>query len=277
MGEDPALEKEWIEEVEDFFLVLDKANMQLLCSGPKDAGDAIIEIHAGTGGTDAADFASMLLRMYSRFSERQGWNITLVEESPADPAGIKSAGVVVQGPYAYGYLQWEAGTHRLVRRSPFNAAGSRETSFAKVSVLPKSSSTTDIHIQPADITIDTFCASGAGGQHVNRTESAVRITHTPTGLIASCQSERSQHQNKQRALELLTAKLEALEEEKKEAEKAAGRSSSAADFGGGAIRSYVLDDKRVKDKRGFECKDPEDVLDGNMLPVISAVMTSSLK
>ena len=253
---------------------LHAAELLLYLHGPYDAGDAVLTLHSGAGGLDAADWVSMLLRMYLRFAERKGWRAELLEKSENDGGGIKSATLQIQGEYAYGYLRSEHGTHRLVRRSPFNSAGSRETSFAKVEVLPLVVDDGTLIILPEDLRIDTFAAGGAGGQHVNKTESAVRITHIPTGLVASCQNERSQHQNKEQALQMLRAKLLKLREEEREAAERKMRGEvPRADFGGDAIRSYILDDRRVKDRRtGYEEMNPDKVLDGDLMPFIRAYL-----
>jgi peptide chain release factor 2 len=216
----------------------------------------------------------MLLRMYLRYAERAGYGTTLLEQSAHTEAGVKSATIEIRGPYAYGFLRGEHGAHRLVRRSPFNSAGSRETSFAQVEVLPLVESDTEVALNPKDLKIDTYAAGGAGGQHVNRTESAVRVTHLPTGLTATCQSERSQHQNKAQALAVLRGRLaERLLAAEAAELRSAGGGRVTADFGGDAIRSYVLDDRRVKDRRtGYETRNPEAVLDGDLTPLIRAYL-----
>lgn len=243
-----------------------EAELTLFLSGEFDAHGAILEIHAGAGGADAADWAAMVLRMYLRYAEKHGYKTAILEKSDAEIAGIKSATIEVRGDYAYGFLKGEKGAHRLVRRSPFNSAGSRETSFAKVEVLPIIEDDSEIVIRPEDIEMGTFRSGGSGGQHVNKTESAVRITHKPSGIVVACQTEKSQHQNRERALTVLRGKL--AEKRQLDAERKALElrgEMARADFGGDAIRSYVLDDRRVKDRRtGVETFDPESVLDGDL-------------
>ncbi len=261
--------------VEKFAEQLKEAELTLYLAGEFDQRAALLNIHAGAGGKDAANWADMLLRMYLKYAEQKGWRTKLLEKSEAEEAGIKSATVEVQGSYAYGFLKGEKGAHRLVRRSPFNAAASRETSFAQVEILPVIESDAEVELKPSELRVDTYGAGGAGGQHVNRTESAVRITHLPTGLVATSQNERSQHQNREQALSVLRGKLA----EKKIAEAEARASelkgeAIKADFGGDAIRSYILDDKRVKDRRtGYETFDPEAVLNGELEPFIRAYLT----
>jgi peptide chain release factor 2 len=261
----------------DFEEKLKEAELTLFLGGKFDGGNVILTIHSGAGGVDAADWAEMLLRMYLRFAEKKGWKTEVLEKSQAEEAGIKSATVEIQGDYAYGFLKSEKGAHRLVRRSPFNSAHSRETSFAKVEVLPVIPEDGEIEIRPEEIKVETFGASGAGGQHVNRTDSAVRITHLATEIVVSCQNERSQSQNKTRALEVLRGKLAEKKLEEREAEESKLRGKAVkADFGGDTIRSYVLDDKRVKDARtNHETHDPEKVLDGDLDEFIRAYLTKS--
>jgi peptide chain release factor 2 len=253
-------------EIENFAKRVKQAEIRLFLSGEFDNHAVILTINVGAGGVDAADWAAMLLRMFLRFTEKRGWQSKILEKSVAEEAGIKSATVEISGEFVFGFLKSERGTHRLVRRSPFNSTHSRETSFAKVEVLPKINNDIEIKIRSEDFKVDTFCASGAGGQHVNRTESAVRITHLPTGLVASCQNQRSQQQNRVQALEILRGKLaeQKLIELENQERKLRGEPLKA-DFGGDTIRSYVLDDKRVKDVRtGLETRDPEKVLDGDL-------------
>ena len=260
----------------EFAAKLRDAETALFLGGEFDAGDAIVEIHAGAGGVDAADWAAMILRMYLRFAEKKNWKTELLEKSDGEEAGIRSATVEIRGENVFGLLKGEKGGHRLVRRSPFNSAHSRETSFAKVAVLPIVDDSGEIEIKNDELAIDTFCASGAGGQHVNRTESAVRITHLPTGIVVACQNERSQHQNRERALEILRGKLAEKKLEEREMEEAKLRGANVkADFGGDTIRSYVLDDKRVKDARtGLESFDPEKFLDGEIEEFLRAFLIS---
>jgi len=252
----------------------EEAELTLFLNKEFDSNDAILTIHAGAGGIDAADWASMLLRMYLRFAEQQDWRADLLEKSENEEGGIKSASVKIHGYCVYGYLKGEKGAHRLVRKSPFNAAGSRETSFAQVEILPVIDDDAIVDIRTEDLKIDTFTASGAGGQHVNRTESAVRITHLPSGIVVSCQTERSQHRNRDEAMTILRSKLaeRQLEETEARNRELAGKPAKA-DFGGDAIRSYILDDRRVKDRRtGWETTNPDTILDGDLMPMIKAFL-----
>ncbi|MFA5352069.1 MAG: peptide chain release factor 2, partial [Candidatus Gracilibacteria bacterium] len=263
--------------VKEFEEKLRLAETTLYLGGKFDSSTALLSIHVGAGGVDAADWAGMILRMYLRYAEKKNWKAEITEKSEAEEAGIKSATVKITGDYAYGLLKGEKGAHRLVRRSPFNSAHSRETSFAQVEVWPVIEDEGEIIIKPEEIRVETFCASGAGGQHVNRTESAVRIIHIPSGIVTSCQNERSQAQNKAAAMEMLRAKLAEKKAEEIEARDRELQGKPAkADFGGDAIRSYVLDDKRVKDKRsGYETHNPEKVLDGDLEDFIYAYLTKS--
>lgn len=244
----------------------------LYLSGPYDNGNAYVTVSAGAGGTEAQDWAAMLLRMYLRYAERKGWKTDIVEKTDGQEAGIKSATIAVEGEMAYGYLKCERGTHRLVRLSPFNAKNLRQTSFALTEVLPDLGDDAAIEIKTEDLRVDTYRSGGAGGQHVNKTDSAVRLTHLPTGIVVSCQSERSQLQNRARAMALLKAKLL----ERKEAEESAERarlkgSTKSADFGS-QIRSYVLHPyQMVKDLRtDVETSDTQGVLDGDLDAFIEA-------
>jgi peptide chain release factor 2 len=243
---------------------LAKLQEDALFTGEYDAGDAVLEIHAGTGGTDAQDWAEMLLRMYQRWASDRGFEWEMIEASPGEEAGLKSSTMTVRGENAYGTLRAERGVHRLVRLSPFDAAHRRHTAFAQVVVAPLLPDDTSVELDEADLRIDTYRSSGAGGQHVNKTDSAVRITHLPTGIVVQCQKERSQTSNKQTALRLLRARLAELEEEKREAELARER-GEAQDIGfGSQIRSYVLHPYQlVKDHRtDFEVGNAQSVLDG---------------
>ncbi len=246
-------------------------------SGEMDSHNAYLEIQAGSGGTEAQDWAEMLLRMYLRWGERHGFKTEIVELSPGEVAGIKSATVRFEGDYAYGWLRTETGVHRLVRKSPFDSGNRRHTSFAAVFVSPEVDDEVEIEINPADLRIDVYRASGAGGQHVNRTESAVRITHLPTGVVTQCQSERSQHQNKDRAMKQLKAKLYELEMQKRREEQQKLEDSKADIGWGSQIRSYVLDQSRIKDLRtGVEMGNTQAVLDGDLDPFIEASLKSGL-
>ncbi len=246
-------------------------------SGEMDEHNAFLDIQAGSGGTEAQDWAEMLLRMYLRWGERHGFHTELIEVSPGEVAGIKSATVKFEGPYAYGWLRTETGVHRLVRKSPFDSGNRRHTSFAAVFVSPEVDEDIDIEINPADLRIDTYRASGAGGQHVNRTDSAVRITHLPTGIVVQCQSDRSQHKNKAVAMKQLKAKLYELELQQRNAERQALEESKADIGWGNQIRSYVLDQSRIKDLRtGVETGNTQAVLDGDLDPFIEASLKSGL-
>ncbi|MGB0720917.1 MAG: peptide chain release factor 2 [Gammaproteobacteria bacterium] len=255
------------------------ANLEFrrMFSGETDGNNAFLDVQAGSGGTEAQDWAEMLLRMYLRWGERRGFKTELLEASPGDVAGIKSATVRFEGEYAFGWLRTEIGVHRLVRKSPFDSGNRRHTSFAAVFVSPEIDDDIEIDINPADLRVDVYRASGAGGQHVNRTESAVRITHMPTNTVTQCQSERSQHQNKDRAMKALRAKLYELEIQKRNAE-AQALEDSKSDIGWGSqIRSYVLDSGRIKDLRtNVEIGNTQSVLDGNLDPFIEASLKSGL-
>ncbi len=243
-------------------------------AGETDANNCYLDIQAGSGGTEAQDWASMLLRMYLRFTEKKGFKVDVVEVSEGEVAGIKSATIHVQGDHAFGWLRTETGVHRLVRKSPFDSGARRHTSFSSVFVAPEIDDNVEIEIDPSDLRIDTYRASGAGGQHVNRTDSAVRITHEPTGVVVQCQSQRSQHQNKDFAMKQLRAKLYEREMESRRAD-AQALEDSKADIGWGSqIRSYVLDSSRIKDLRtGVETSNTQAVLDG----ALDAFIEESLK
>ncbi len=248
---------------------------QRMFQGEMDGANAFVEIQAGSGGTEAQDWAEMLLRMYLRWVEKRGFGGDIVELSAGDVAGIKSATVQVSGEYAYGWLRTETGVHRLVRKSPFDSGNRRHTSFASVFISPEIDD--DIEIDPSDVRVDTYRASGAGGQHVNRTDSAVRLTHNPSGVVVQCQSERSQHQNKDKAFKQLRAKLYELEMQKRRAEQQAVEDSKADIGWGNQIRSYVLDQSRVKDLRtNVERCDPNNVLDGDIDGFIEASLKAGL-
>lgn len=250
---------------------------QRMFAGEMDANNAFLDIQAGSGGTEAQDWAQMLLRMYLRWGERRGFKTELVEVSAGEVAGIKSATIHFQGQYAFGWLRTETGVHRLVRKSPFDSGNRRHTSFASVFVYPEVDEDIEIDINPADLRIDTYRASGAGGQHVNRTDSAVRITHEPSGIVVACQTERSQHQNKARAMAQLKAKLYEQEMLKRNAEKQALEESKADIGWGSQIRSYVLDQSRIKDLRtGVETGNTQAVLDGDLDKFIEASLKSGL-
>lgn len=238
-------------------------------SGELDAANCFIEFQSGSGGTEAQDWASMLLRMYLRYCERKGFKVEVLEESEGDVAGIKGASIKVSGDYAYGTLRTENGVHRLVRKSPFDSNAKRHTSFASVQVFPEVDDSIQIDINPADLRIDTYRASGAGGQHINKTDSAVRITHIPTGVVVQCQNDRSQHRNKDEAMQMLRGALYNLELNKRNAEKQALEDAKTDIGWGHQIRSYVLDQSRIKDLRtNVEIGNTQGVLDGDLDPFI---------
>jgi peptide chain release factor 2 len=263
---------------------LDKLEKQLeelefhrMFSGEMDQANAFLDIQAGSGGTEAQDWAEMLLRMYLRWGEERGFHTEIVEVSAGEVAGIKSATVRFEGEYAFGWLRTETGVHRLVRKSPFDSGNRRHTSFASVFVSPEINDDITIEINPADLRVDTYRASGAGGQHVNKTDSAVRLTHLPSGIVVQCQSERSQHKNRDHAMKQLRAKLYELELQQRNAEKQAMEDSKADIGWGSQIRSYVLDQSRIKDLRtGLERSDTQRVLDGDLDEFITASLKSGL-
>ena len=245
--------------------------------GELDAANCYLEIQAGSGGTEAQDWAEMLLRMYLRWAEQRGYSVAVTEVSEGEVAGVKSATVMISGEYAYGWLRTETGVHRLVRKSPFDSGNRRHTSFASVFVSAEIDDNIDIEINPADVRVDTYRASGAGGQHVNRTDSAVRLTHLPTNTVVQCQSERSQHQNKDNAYKQLRAKLYELELQDRRSEQQAIEDAKADIGWGSQIRSYVLDQSRVKDLRTeIERTDPNKVLDGDLDPFMEACLKAGL-
>lgn len=244
---------------------VEELEFRRMFSGEMDAHNAFVDVQAGSGGTEAQDWAEMLLRMYLRWSERHGFKTELLEASPGEVAGLKSATVKVEGDYAFGWLRTETGVHRLVRKSPFDAGNRRHTSFAAVFVSPEVDEDIAIEVNPADLRIDVYRASGAGGQHVNRTESAVRITHLPSGIVTQCQSDRSQHRNKDTAMKQLKAKLYELEMQKRRAASQVLEDSKADIGWGSQIRSYVLDQSRIKDLRtNVEVGNTQAVLDGDL-------------
>lgn len=253
---------------------IEELEIDTLLDGEYDNNDCYLEIHPGAGGTESCDWASMLLRMYERFCDKEDYKYEIMEEQAGEEAGIKSVTLHIKGSYAYGYLKNERGVHRLVRISPFDSNKRRHTSFASVSVVPEIDQSINIDIKEEDIRIDTYCASGHGGQGVNTTPSAVRITHYPTGIVVTCQNERSQLQNKEQAMKVLKSKLFNLEQEKKEKELAALKGiSTGIDFGS-QIRSYVLEPYTlVKDTRsGYETSEASKVLDGNVKPFIESIL-----
>jgi peptide chain release factor 2 len=240
-------------------------------SNPADPNNAFIDIQAGAGGTEACDWAAMLLRQYLRYCERKGFKTEVLEESEGEVAGIKSATIKVEGEYAYGFLRTETGIHRLVRKSPFDSSGGRHTSFSSVFVYPEVDDSIEVDINPADLRIDTFRASGAGGQHINKTDSAVRITHLPTNIVVQCQNDRSQHRNRAEAMAMLKSRLYEAELRKRQAEQDKLESSKTDVGWGHQIRSYVLDQSRIKDLRtNVEISNTKAVLDGDLDELISA-------
>jgi peptide chain release factor 2 len=248
-----------------------KLEFQRMFSNPLDPNSCFVDIQAGSGGTEAQDWASMLERMYLRFCDRKGYAVEVLEQTEGEVAGIKSASLKVSGDYAYGTLRTETGVHRLVRKSPFDANARRHTSFASVFVYPEVDETVEIELNPADIRVDTYRASGAGGQHVNKTDSAIRMTHLPTGIVVQCQNDRSQHRNRAEALAMLKSKLYELEMRKREAERQKLEEAKTDIGWGHQIRSYVLDQSRIKDLRtGVEKGATQAVLDGDLDDFIEA-------
>jgi peptide chain release factor 2 len=257
--------------------VLSRLEFRRMFAGEADAASAFVDIQAGSGGTEAQDWAAMLLRMYLRWAEREGFKVEMIERSEGEVAGIKSATIQVSGEYAYGHLRTETGVHRLVRKSPFDSGNRRHTSFASVFAYPEVDDTVDIEVNPADLRVDTYRASGAGGQHVNKTNSAVRLTHLPTGIVVQCQNDRSQHRNRAEAMNMLRARLYEAEMRKRREEQQ-GLEDSKSDIGWGSqIRSYVLDQSRIKDLRtGVETGNPQGVLDGDLRAFIEASLKQGL-
>lgn len=256
---------------------LEQLEFQRMFSGQMDANNAFLDIQSGSGGTEAQDWAEMLLRMYLRWGESNGYATELVEASSGEVAGIKSATIKFTGEYAFGWLRTETGVHRLVRKSPFDSGNRRHTSFSSVFVSPEVDDNIDIEINPSDLRIDTYRASGAGGQHVNKTDSAVRLTHEPTGIVVQCQSGRSQHQNKDNAMKQLKSKLYEFELQKQNAEKQAMEDGKTDIGWGSQIRSYVLDQSRIKDLRtNVESSNTQAVLDGDLNKFIEASLKSGL-
>jgi peptide chain release factor 2 len=275
---DAALTQDLAREIDELAARVEQLELELQFAGPYDRRDAILAIHAGAGGTESQDWAEMLLRMYLRWAERRGFETEVLDATAGEEAGIKSATVEIRGPLAYGYLKAERGVHRLVRLSPFDADHARHTSFALVEVLPEAESAAEVKIEPEDLRIDVFRASGHGGQNVQKNSTAVRITHIPTGLAVSCQNERSQHRNRESAMRVLEARL--LEKElERHAEKRAKLKGEhvGAEFGN-QIRSYVLHPyKMVKDHRTeYETSDAEGVLEGNLDPFMTAYLKSKM-
>ena len=258
--------------------IVEKLEFRRMFSDPLDPNNCFIDVQSGSGGTEAQDWASMLERMYLRYCEREEFQVEVLEESPGDIAGIKSASIKVTGEYAYGHLRTETGIHRLVRKSPFDSGNRRHTSFASIFVYPEVDDSFEIDINPADIRIDTFRASGAGGQHINKTDSAVRITHQPTGIVVQCQSGRSQHKNKAEAMSMLKSRLYEAELRKRNEEKQSIEDSKTDIGWGHQIRSYVLDQSRIKDLRtSVEVGNTQAVLDGDLNQFIMASLKEGVK
>ncbi len=265
------------QDIDSFEKRLAELEFRRMFSGEMDANNTFLNIQSGSGGTEAQDWADMLLRMYLRWGEQHGFKTELIEVSPGDVAGIKSATIKYEGDYAFGWLRTETGVHRLVRKSPFDSGNRRHTSFASVFVSPEIDDNIDIEINPADLRVDTYRASGAGGQHVNKTDSAVRLTHLPTGAVVQCQSDRSQHKNRDQAMKLLRAKLYEMEMQKRNSDKQALEDSKSDIGWGSQIRSYVLDQSRIKDLRtGVETGNTQAVLDGDLDKFIQASLKSGL-
>jgi peptide chain release factor 2 len=266
------------DDVDGIVKRVEKLEFQRMFSGPMDGSNAFVDIQAGAGGTEAQDWAEMLLRMYLRWAEDKGWKTEILEVSAGEVAGIKSATFKVEGDHAYGWLKTEIGVHRLVRKSPFDSDNRRHTSFTSVFVSPEVDDNIDIEINPADLKTDVYRSSGAGGQHVNKTESAVRITHVPSGVVVACQTGRSQHANRDNAMKMLRAKLYEIEVQKRNAEKDALEATKSDIGWGSQIRNYVLDQSRIKDLRtGVERTDPQKVLDGDLDEFIEASLKSGLE
>ena len=275
--QDSQLAQDLAREIDRVAEDLGRREFLRMFSGEMDATNAFLDIQSGSGGTEAQDWANMLLRMYLRWGERRGFAIELIEVSPGEVAGIKSATIKYTGDYAYGHLRTETGVHRLVRKSPFDSGNRRHTSFASVFAYPEIDDSVSIDINPADLRVDTYRASGAGGQHVNRTDSAVRITHVPSGIVVQCQSDRSQHKNRSEAMSMLRARLYEAEMQKRR-ETQQRLEDTKADIGWGSqIRSYVLDQSRIKDLRtGVETANTQAVLDGDLDRFIEASLKSGL-
>ena len=271
---DPELIPEIDQMMKEFVQIYEDIRMKTLLSGEYDRNNAIVSLHAGAGGTESCDWAAMLYRMYTRWADKKGFSVEVLDSLDGEEAGIKSITFQVNGENAYGYLKSEKGVHRLVRISPFNAAGKRQTSFVSCDVMPDIEEDVDVEIREEDIRIDTFRSSGAGGQHINKTSSAIRITHFPTGIVVQCQNERSQHMNKDKAMQMLKAKLYLLKQEENAA-KAAGIRGEVTDIGwGNQIRSYVMQPyTMVKDHRtGVESGNVDAVMDGNIDPFINGYL-----
>lgn len=277
--DDPELRQELEEEVKDLTKALNEFELQIMLSEPYDKNNAILELHPGAGGTESQDWASMLLRMYTRWAERKGFKVETLDYLPGDEAGVKSVTLLIKGHNAYGYLKAEKGVHRLVRISPFDSSGRRHTSFVSCEVMPEFNNEVEIEVKPDEIKIDTYRSSGAGGQHVNTTDSAVRITHLPTNTVVTCQSERSQIKNREKAMKMLKAKLYQLEIERQQQELNEIRGEQKEIGWGNQIRSYVFHPySMVKDHRtNVEIGNVQAVMDGEIDPFIDAYLRSKLQ
>jgi len=259
------------DDVQQMEQKVEELEFRRMFAGELDANNCFIDIQAGSGGTEAQDWASMLLRMYLRYCERKGFSVEVLEESEGEVAGLKGASIKVSGEYAYGHLRTETGVHRLVRKSPFDSGNRRHTSFSSVFVYPEVDESIEVDINPADLRIDTYRASGAGGQHINKTDSAVRITHLPTNIVVQCQNDRSQHRNRAEAMAMLKSKLYEVELRKRQTEQQALEDSKTDIGWGHQIRSYVLDQSRIKDLRtNYEVGNTQAVLDGDLDDFIAA-------
>ena len=276
---DTSIEAESADEVADIERLIEEMEFQETLGGKYDSRNAVLAIHAGAGGTESQDWAEMLLRMYLRWCEKRKFNAEVIDTSPGDEAGIKSVMVEIDGDYAYGYLKSERGVHRLVRLSPFDADHARHTSFALVEVMPEVETGTDVTINPEDLKIDAYGSSGPGGQHMQKTSSAIRITHIPTGIVVTCQNERSQTRNKETAMKVLAARLLEQERERQAKEQSKLKGEHVSAGWGNQIRNYVLHPyKLVKDLRsGYETSNPDAVLDGDLDEVIRAYLKSTLE
>lgn len=276
---DESLEQEVLESMTRLDIRLAELELELLLNGPYDRANAVISLHAGAGGTEAQDWVQMLLRMYTRWAAEKEYSVETLDLLPGDEAGVKSVSLLISGENAFGYLKSEKGVHRLVRISPFDASGRRHTSFASVDVLPEVEDDSDLVIDPGDLKIDTYRSGGAGGQHVNKTDSAVRITHLPTGIVVQCQNERSQHANRLKAMKLLQAKLLDLQLKQKEAEITALRGEQQDIAWGSQIRSYIFQPYcLVKDHRtGVEMGNVDSVMNGNLDPFVSGYLQMQAK
>ena len=265
------------ESTSQYAKIIEDFEFRRMFSNPADPLNCFLDIQSGAGGTEAQDWASMLLRQYLRYCEDKGFKTEILEESDGDVAGIKSATLKIEGEYAYGFLRTESGVHRLVRKSPFDSAQGRHTSFASIYVYPEIDDSIEGEINPADLRVDTFRASGAGGQHVNKTDSAIRITHNPTGIVVQCQNDRSQHRNRAEAMSMLRSKLYEYEMRKRESELQAQEDAKSDVGWGSQIRSYVLDQSRIKDLRtGVEVSNTQKVLDGDLDIFIEASLKQGI-